>query len=366
MLKMIADLSFYFTFANFIAVVFELPAVILFLPPVVYLVYSIVTILRSKHYKKQGQPVYQFAYEGVFTLYLKLFIPFALIMILFARSTFETASLPFAIIFLTTAIILLRMMRQPPQVRKEWRFRLLNLFPIVCVFLAGITITSRQFFDLSGTILSAIYFNVIIPILLALGMAIAFVLSPIFWLLSPALQEGSPPQVGYGGEPDQWIEVETVSWSPMLADVLRAFMAVVVILLAVYLLVKLFRRITEQQLGTVNMGGVIQRYIAVENKKAAKNKSRGSTGQLQRYYRRFLRLCWKNGITREIYMTSADYEALSTRRFQLGDTAARFREFYIAVRYGKKEATSEDIASSKKLYNRISELVRESAKKTES
>ena len=357
-LKIIADLSFYFTFASFIAAVFALPGIILFLPPAAYVIYSVIAILKwnhsSKNSKLSGQFVHkQFAYEGIFTLYLKLFFPFAFVMILFARSYFETASLPFAITFFTSAVILMRMMRQQPQVRKQLQFRLFNMLPIVCVFLAGIALTSRQFLNLSSMILSLIYFNVIAPILLALGMAIAFILSPLFWLLSPVLQEGAPVHEGYMGDYDYQEGAESALWTEL--EVLRSLAGMVLVLLVVYLLVKFFRTLMVQQLRVASVGDIIQKYVSVYEEKPAKGRSRGPVGQVRRYYRRFLRFCRKNGVPSEMYMTSADYESLSTERFNLEDEAARFRDIYIAGRYGGKEVTQNDVASAKKLYQRIKE-----------
>ena len=353
-LKIIADLSFYFTFANFIAVVFRLPSVILFLPPAFYVIYSFITIIkRNRSSKSSGQFTHnQIVYEGVFTLYLKLFIPFAFVMILLASPYFETASLPFAITFFTSAIILMRMMRQQPQIRKQLRFQLLNMFPVVCILLMSIAITSRQFLGIGGALLSGIYFNVIAPILLALGVIIAFILSPLFWILSPLVQDGPPVQGGYADGYD-YSEVEIIPWHPVLVEALRAVVIVAAAMLAVYLLVKLFKKLTEQQLFTASGGGIIQKYISLDERKPAKDRSSGPIGQVRKYYRRFLRLCWKNGIPGEMHMTSADYESLSTARFNLGDEAVEFRDIYVAARYGGKEVTQKDIASVKKLYQRI-------------
>ncbi|MCL2421566.1 MAG: hypothetical protein FWD03_06885, partial [Defluviitaleaceae bacterium] len=324
-LKITADICFYLTFANFIAVAFGIPISIIAAPPIAYIIYSIITFRK---FTKTSH----FDYETIFILYLKLFLPFAFFAIIFAYPHFESASLPFALAFFITAIFLMRMTRQPPQIRNQMRYKLMNLIPITAIFMLVLAITSRQFLGLGGIFLYELYFNVILPILMFLGMAIAFILYPLVYWLSQRPESTSIMEQMAEGEAEYFNQPGVSETAAAIADGLQAIFILGLILLAAFLFIKLFRKLTEYYAKSAAAEDIGLEYLPVSQHKPAKIQSKGKARQLRKYYHKFLQFCWKNGIPNEQYMTSADYERLSASQFGLADEAAQLRGVYLPVR----------------------------------
>lgn len=343
-LKIIADICFYFTFANFIATVFSVPPAINLGIPIVYMVYSILSFRKFTG---------QFDYASIFILYLKLFLPFAFFAIIFTRAYFEAASLPFALAFFISAVILMRITRHHSQVWGQLKFNLIHWLPVSALLILGVLVTSRQMVSLMGLLLSGLYFNVIVPILMFLGFVIAVILSPLVYWLSSSPEAAAMAETLGAGEGQPFEQLEVAGIPAVIVEGLWALAILAMILLAAYLLMKLFRKLTEYHVAVADVEGIIQTFVPVTGEKDAKRQKQGQARQLRKYYRKFLQLCWKNGMPSAVYMTSADYEQCAVERFGLGDEAAALRDIYLPARYGGKAVTNADIVSMRKWYKRV-------------
>jgi|GEM_PF-2737944 len=338
-LKMLADICFYLAFANFIVAAFEPPlaagAAILGLPPLVYLIYNLVM-------KKHLAGMYD--YSSTFALFFKAYIPFALFTYVFARGYLEAGSIPFAVLFLTLAVILMRTNRQHQELQKDMRFRIINLLPVAGFILLVIAVSSGAFFSVMSTLLSFLFFNVIGNILLVAAYAMFFIIGPIFsWFIDNDTAREMLENFGAGEQ-----DIFEMDWGddivPRDFDTFAAVVTVIGTIVGIVLLVLLFRKLMSWQgLGGASEG-IIQEYIPLE--KLRKEKDRTTISPLRKQYRRFLKFCWKSGVPQEVSATSADYAKLSP-------DASRLRDIYIPVRYGGREATHADITNAKNLYKQI-------------
>jgi len=317
-LKLIADISFYLTFASFIMYSFEVPALFILIQPIIYIIYCLIKP-KAKAYD----------YEPVFSLYIKLFAPFSLFALAFTRVAFETASFPFALIFFVSSISLMRMSRHDLQVQKQFWFRLINLLPIAAVFLAGLVLSSR----LLLAVLRGLYFNIILPILLFIIDILIILTAPIDINihLPERTTEGQTVQANY-----EFIESLRAAATTTYFDLNTTIISVLLLVLAVFIVVKLLHWMANiSRLSVGGAEGLSQEYLPLDSQ-SKKSKAKGT----RRYYRKFLQLCWKRGIKGQ---TSTDYI--------INAEAAELRELYLPVRYGNK--ASDNSKAAKKLYRHI-------------
>ena len=333
------DILFYLSFAFFIIVMTGLPLFVLWILPIAYIVWNLINIRRFTGV---------FRYESVFWLFIKTFSPFAIICLIFARQSFEAYSLPFAIAFLISAVILMRMSRQSLNVQQDIRFKAMVLLPVLAAGIVGMIIASRQILGLFGWIIHTIYFGIIAQVL----MLIINVLVYIFTFLSRFItfnildriagQGGEAPPMEMGIPPQEDIILAENMYD--ISQYINAFFAVLAIALAVFLLVKLFKKFKVQQIVTP---AAIPQYSFISP--VTKTKKRTSIGPFRKQYRKFLQLCWSQGVANHPGLTSADYARLS----KIGEDAEQLRNIYIEVRYNEKIPSKSEISFAKELYRRM-------------
>jgi len=338
-LKNLTDILFYLSFAFFIVTLANLPAFVLWTPPAAYVVWNLINLRRFTGI---------FKYDGIFRLFLKAYTPFALICLVFARQSFEANSMPFAIAFLVCAVVLMRIVRQPPDIQRDIRFKAMSLIPVLLAVMAGLIIASSQVLGIFRWILYTIYFGIIAPVLmLAINLLVLFIsfldslvdFSLSDWIAQRAgepniMEQGIPPQEEF------YPIYRTSDPSPYI----NAVLAILAIALAVFLLIKLFKKFNVKQLAP---RGVIPQYSFTIP--TIKTKKRAHIGPLRKQYRKFLQLCWRHGVAKQVNLTSADYARLS----EMGADAEQLRDIYIQVRYDEKTATKSDINFAKELYRRM-------------
>ena len=343
-LKMAADIFLYLSFSSFVIAILNPPFAIwllaLLVVPVIYIIYSIVTI---------GEYTGQYEYAAIFKRFLKVYFFFSLFAVTVARNFFESASLPFAILFTITAVTLMRTTRNQEHIQKQLRFRLLNLIPIFFVLAAGFIVSSRQFLGLSAWLLSV----TLVPLIQVIALAMALILHPIiYWFVTIAGWEVQIATEYYGTDGGAIMASDHIINTENFNN-FSAFVTIALIAFAFYLIYLLFRKLAVRQAELTFTEGITQQYEAIMYDKPGKEQLQGNLLQFRKYYRRFLRLCWKNDIPHDVHMTSADYEYHSAEKFDIASEAKDLRNFYIPVRYGEKEVTKADINHIKSLYRRI-------------
>jgi hypothetical protein len=264
-----------------------------------------------------------------------------------AWSFFETASLPFALMFLISAIALLRMLRQRPETLEEPRYKLRSLLSVAGVLGTGILIGSRQFLDALGALMLAVYLNVIAPLLTLVIGGIVFVFGDL--MDRTRKLTGAPRRFEFEfGELPSWQPDE--EYMTQLAS-FRGVVLATIGLIAVIAVIRFLRRLSWRPRNVIDAIGV-GRYTPIETEvqPVRMKRPRGPARQLREYYRKFLLICEQNDITRKPHMTTADFERLSAARFQLPDEAAGLRALYISARYGENAVGCANVRHVGELY----------------
>ena len=356
-LRLLADLSFFFTVITMIALpvgVFEPRAfdtAVLFyiwlIPSGVYTIYAIITYRKFTH---------GIEYSVVFSVFFKIFGLFSLLALIFGGWEFYfSTTLPVSLIFFACSTSFMKISRHTEKVQQKAAFKFVSIAPMLAimglVFLFAITWATGVF----GTAMSVFYTNIIAPIILA---PIRF----FFWVfrLGSPFENISieiPPEVveeGYG-----LLGLDEMNSEPNLTGIPLPMLMVAIFLgggtvLAVVLAIAMyfagvFKTLTGK---TAIEKGIEDEYIPLdEDVKLVKDKVRNP---MRRLYHRFLRKCWKNGIAKRNGLTSAIYLELSSNKFGQDKELATFRDVYLPVRYSEHtQASKEDLALAKKLVARL-------------
>ena len=352
-LKLIADLSFYFTLVPALAVLamFVSPSIPFFIwvvPAVVYVVYAIT------HYRIFAVNV---RYKAVFMLYLKIFAGFAVFMIIGdGINIFGTYIMPTALVFFASSITLMRFSRHSDSVQKQLSYKLVSGGSVAVLVLAAVAMSLFWASGLMRVVLAFLYHRVFVAAIMLIIRVLLFIFRPIIeWLLGRELTQPEeyymPPDVYFGEEEDFFTFSEYDA--SHAAMVLGAAIAVGILLCILWLV---FKKLTHSPPLIVNEAGVIQEYMAIEEttQRAVKQKNK-----LRRYYQRFLSVCRKRGIPIEVHYTSETYKQLAAETFGAEDGLNRLREIYLPVRYGgesKENASQEDIDFAKKFVGKLKRM----------
>ena len=337
-LKNVTDVLFYLSFAFFIIIIADLPLFILWILPAAYVIWNLINIRRFTGV---------FRYESIFWLFLKTFIPFAIICLIFARQSFELYSLPFAVAFLLSAVVLMRTARQSPDVQQDIRFKAMALIPVLLAGIAGLIVASRQVLGIFGWIIYTIYFGIIAPLLMLIINVLVFIITFLSRFISFNFldridgQMGEIPPMEMGIPPQEDIVLTESAYN--IGQYLNMFLAALAIATVIFLLVKLFKKLNVQQLAP--RASIPQHSFTSPIIKA---KKRAPIGSFRKQYLKFLQLMWRQGVAKQPNLTSADYARLS----EMGADAEQLRDIYIQVRYNEKPASKADVSFVKELYRR--------------
>jgi len=338
-LKLSADILFYLSFANFFASMIGLPIVVLWTPAALLTIWSIVSHFRNK--------TQFYDYAPIFMIYIKIFLPFAFFALVFARSYFEALSLLPAIGFFACAVALMRLSRQPLEKQKKLLFKLMALLPVIFTAIAAILFYAGELAGVLGSLLLSIYMNAIVPIILALLYVAMTILVPISEFLSQFINFEMPPILEIlselFGEYEEPMNVyEEPLYTTRTLDIFIELIPIIITLIILAIIIKLLFR----HLGTQNNQTIWQQIT--ESYIPKTGNSRPVRDPLRKQYRKFLRLCHKNGIAEAPFYTSADYARLAQV-----EGADKLRDIYIGVRYNNKKATQSEIAFAKRVCRRF-------------
>jgi len=317
----------------------NLPSFILWVLPSAYVIWNLINIRRFTGV---------FKYDSIFRLFLRVYTPFAVACLVFARQGFEAYSLPFAIAFLVCAVVLMRISRQSPDVQQDIRFKAMALLPVLLAVATGLILASRQVLGILGWILHTIYFGIIARVLMLIINALVFVFTflsrfisfNILDRLAGRTSEALIMEMGIPPEEDIVLRYSDYD----LSQYVNMFFAALAIALAIFLLIKLFKKLNIQQLAPRT---TIPQYTF--SSPITKTKKKASIGSFRKQYRKFLQLCWRQGVANQPNLTSADYARLS----EMGVDAEQLRDIYIEVRYNEKLASKADVSFAKEVYRRM-------------
>ena len=382
-LKIICDLCFYFAFANTISSLFGGDPVLAALPVFAVSVYFCVILVpkgKARYFPLAAMLAFlliipvtlvnaivlapavvyviisirmlepfseSFSYSGVFFLFLKVYIPFLIIMLVAgALSHLEAASIFFAFLFLILSVLLMRMLRHTAETLAQTRFKIINLVQVFLVVILGGVLGSRNFLSFLGSAFKFFYFNVLSPILWLLTNAFLYILWPLMSLLGLITLSEHEGQEIENFSPAEVLGEQLNENPPVGSEIIKAILILAAIAAAVFLLYKFFRRVLSFDKNVQEASPTNNARAAIPSAQPPK-RGRSGENQIRAVYRKFIIVCQKHGIKKLSNMTTADYEWCTKARFDSTDSAAEFRSIYINVRYGDKTADKDETRKMK-------------------
>ena len=378
-LKMLCDLCFYFSFANTVSAMLGgrsatqtlplfivcaylcaalrdkgrlrlaplvlLPACFLLLPlrlPDFALILPAMAYLGVSVYRLRQLPD-AFSYSETFFLFAKLYLPFLFIQLVMGMlARLEAVSLPYALIFFISAIVLMRMLRHGRETIEQSRFRVMSIVQVIGVVVLSALFGNMVFLGLCGSLLRMVYFDIIAPLLTVVLIAFIFILSPLFYLLG-MIPRSTNEAIELDGQFTAEVLEDSMERLPSASyNAIKAILIVAAVVLGVYLLILLFRKLSDYREQTISPPGLRESRYAVPVAARPPGRVSAAGDPVRDVYRKFLIHCRKIGIERLPYRTSADYGRLTESRFDSPEQAGEFRSLYLDVRYGGRKATREE------------------------
>lgn len=330
-IKILIDISFYLSFAGVAAACFfrnhmTLGFLIALLPVLFYVFWNVFRKNTALSWHRQ---------MDIFSIFWKVYLVFALFVCLIGKQEeLITYSVPFALIMLCSSILLLRMLRQEPEVYLNREYQRKN-----GILLGGIVLTFWMF---SQTfvwypvkyILGFLYTNLLVPILTCLAAILGFLIVKGMGLLAKLLNwaEDDSQHVlqVLAGQSELEKKVDRVVKETNFSS---AFWIALVILAIIIGLIFFFRWLNQKWKPKLHHTGGLS--MEVHNVEITSQKERESTTvfQVRKQYGKFLKLYQACGNTIKTGDTSKDISQNSSSVFENKDILEEMRGIYIRARY---------------------------------
>lgn len=300
-----------------------------------------------------------FASADQFLLELKLLgLPALMAVALMQLQRAEQFSLPYLLVFLLGSVLLLRMVRHDEETLRQPRFRLMNCLSMAGLCALCLFLSSPWFRAAVGLALKACWKVVSIPLLLVsvlvgggLGMLFEAVMPDDFHF-EPVQLEGLFPEIG---EEEQQV-MEEVAGNPEVAEKVAYAFSAVGILLAVILIVLLFRWLAAKRKGAPASAGDEIRYAATpmapREKPLTRLNARTPDLQVRYWYQQLLRRTQQEGGQLTSTMNTRQQQDVGMEIFKEHGALSRLRQLYLPARY-KGQATQQEAQEARALYQQI-------------
>jgi hypothetical protein len=330
-------------------------AVLVTLPPWAYLVYLL--------YHDREQLSYN-QYHDRFIRSLKL-LPLLLLPPLFSLrpellALAQTQILPFVILHLFCGVLSLRLSRHQRQALGRKAMNLINLLLLLCFFLLCLSFVYSHLWLLAWQGLALLYRHVLLPLLLLLAAAIALPFFA-FGLLLKLLTEKRPPGQGFPltAVLDESIEA-AVSETPLAVfpEPLRYALLSLLLLVLLWAAWRLFRQLAARPSGKAASPAVSesrQRLSPDAGQDLELLPPRDPRAAVRYYYRKFLRLCQKQGLMPDTSHTSLDIQVMAKKLLPSQEAAiTELRRLYLPARYDESgNATDKEKAGQARAMYRL-------------
>ena len=290
-------------------------------------------------------------YSAVFDLYFKIAVPTALILFIAARENLESISIPCGLIFTACSIILMRMLRHDRDILAQTKFKILNMLSVLGVMVIGALAGSDRFLSLIGGIVKTFYFTVMVPIITFLLTILLYILAPIFSLIGLSDAEAIKFET-------QDIIIES-AYDILGEDAAEPGVSLLIFkvvffgslfLLALFLLYKLFKRLTQEY--NPRVSSLREERVFLDQGRQKKKEPKVNH-QIRLIYRKFMKLCEDSGVPIYPYSTTEDIAQRAASTLGDRDSSFRLRNIYIESRYGEIAPTKENIRQCKEIYNKF-------------
>ena len=313
-----------------------------FIPACAYVVYYVYSLPYD---------VSSMEYSATYNLYFTIAFPVSIIVFLLNKEIFEKTGIPYALMFIVSSIVLMRMLRHDKDILNQTRFKIMNTLSVLSVMAIGALAGSKQFLGFIGNIIKTIYFTFIVPVITFLFMVLMYVLTPVFNLFStePIALEFDYDQLNLDSAYDAFKDVEPNEAGISLV-IFRTIFFVSLFLIAVYLLYRLFKHFTTRYEARPSVSR--QERIFLDKGKLKKKEPR-INHQIRLIYRKFMKLCAANGIIIYPHSTTEDIAKQAGNVLGEKDSSFLLRNIYIESRYGEVSPTKENIKQSQEIYNKL-------------
>ncbi|MCD8123994.1 MAG: hypothetical protein LUE23_03025 [Lachnospiraceae bacterium] len=324
------------------------------LPPAVYMIYLTAEKLYLPDWSAQ---------VDIFHIFWKVLLGFCMLALLVGcGAQLAAITIPAGLISLVCCVLLLRSLRHDLSVCCTPRFQAMNLAAAVGVLMGAAIFSSDAFLDAVRMFLAGVYQTVFYPLLLGCVYVLAGVLRVVVWLFSrisfsASEQQESEVTIDTSGLENVFEGMEAGQNADLFLRVLTALG----LILAAVLLVFLFRWLSGRSRRDAIRTESAERRSAVLEKTSLRRRLRVSSrpvGQVRAQYRKYLSLCRRRGIDLTKSDTSEEIER-KTKYVMEPEDVRSLRQLYIAARYND-EATREDAAEAKRLYQKLAASAKES------
>jgi len=317
------------------------------------LLYALWTVLSSRFH------LTYFAAADQFLLELKLLpLPALMALALMQIKRAEQFSLPYLLVFLLGSVLLLRMVRHDEDTLRQPRFRLMNCLSMAVLCVLCLFLSSPWFRAVVALILKGCWKVVSLPILLVAivfggALALAFdAIMPDDFHFDPVQLEGLFPEMEEGEKE----VMEEVMGNPETAEKVAYVFSAIGILLAILLIVLLFRWLAAKRRGIPSSAGDEVRYSATpmtpRKKTLTRLNARTPDLQVRYWYQQFLHRTQREGGQLQPTMNTRQQQDVGKDVFKEHSALDRLRQLYLPARY-KGQATEQDAREAKELYQQI-------------
>lgn len=282
---------------------------------------------------------------SVFRKALALIAPFVLLS---GNKAVRTAGVPFILLTLVSSVLLLRALRHERRIYCRRSYQLADLAVVGLTAAAARLLSSQQLLQAVLQGLKALYETLVLPLLMVLIYAFAQLVRLLVWLLSflklspPAQSSDSvwdnlevppPPELGPAGEAN---------------PIFRQLGLLLCVAVCALLLFLFFRWLGRSGRGRTAAGSWEGREAAAEEKRRRGRRESSPIRSIRSRYRRYLRQNMERGA--EICRSSTSLDVLhQTERFACPrETQEAIRRIYVEARYGGR-ADRESAAEMKRL-----------------
>ena len=393
-LKVLAVLSFYFAYANALTVIFggsqAMPALIIlgaaayigasvrhnlrlaalvFLPlcfiimplnlaniaiiapAALFVAYSLANIKILNN---------RFVGTGAAKAFFLLFLPAAFLLYLHESTQYVGIVLvPFSIVFAVCTVLVLRTVRHRASLQASRAFNIINTATVISVFALGVILGSStvvaQFSRFMQWFYNTLLFPFVSGILYVFLRIIAFMLDPIAHIDLRIQEDVTHEYVDIYDVPDlELITNHMGEMHPLLVPI-TATVLILVAVFTIFFTLKYFAKTGDHPTFSSIRAKIKFFELAPKTPKAEvyTPRPRGHERRLRDVYKRFLALCVRRGIQRQVHMTSADYHHRFEKIFGQIPELEEFRNIYVSARYSGQPIEREQVRRAKELYKQI-------------
>lgn len=294
----------------------------------------------------------------------KLFGAFFVVMLVFIvlASIFGGAeevaavSVPYALIMLACSVMLLRALRHDEKVYCSRQYQVTNVLTVFLALAAAYFVSSKAVLNAVGAGLKAVYTAVLQPILALLLNLIVMVIWGIGWLWSLLPFGDGNMEFEHEIELDLSGNKEIIPDDLQLkepSEVVKAVAIVLAVVAVVVLLVLFFRWLNRRGESDAKFLQTAEQREGIEIVRIGrKEKETQPVKKIRAQYRGFLKWCADAGIHTQKTTTTLDVHRSISAVKGCGETSGKIRKLYIQARYADR-ADREAVKEMKQLCDQV-------------